>query len=168
MFELNEKVDKKNSEINHIELMKLMASGEFKLDTKIMKGSKGSGNAIITATLGGVEVFKLSCGNVKEWNNIDDLNLTIFTIMEKINAGISNYIEQYIEQIAEKRAEKRAKLQALTDACRLELANCKTPTDVRKCLRNHGFHSKHVENTPNKVDALLAAAEDEMRAFVEA
>lgn len=154
--------------INPIDQIKRLVEGgeNMEIETKIMKGSKGSGNAYLIGNIKGVEVFRLECGNVKDWTSVEDLNLYVFALMEQITAGFVSYVEENKARAEKIKAEERSKRASHVDAIKVELGNVKTPAEFRKVLRNHGLHPDSMDRVANKVEALAHAVEDVFAEYI--
>lgn len=159
MFESNDNKPKSADKINPIAQIKHLVDGgeNARVTTKVMRGSKGSGNAYLLAEIKGVEVFRLECGNIKDWESIDECNMFVFALMEQISAGLVSYVEENKERAENMKQAEREKRVQIVEGVRLELTNAKSAADVRKILKNSGFHDG-LEKIPNNVDTLLDAA----------
>lgn len=155
--------------INPVAQIKHLVSGgeHMSISTKVMRGSKGSGNAYLIGEIKGVEVFRLECGNIKaDWTSIAECNLFVYALMEQITAGFVSYIEENRERAEAEKASERAKRQDHVSAVKVELSNAKTPAEYRKILRNHGLHPAKFDALANKLEVLQNASEDHFAEYI--
>lgn len=146
----------------------LVSGGEhMSISTKVMRGSKGSGNAYLIGEIKGIEVFRLECGNIKaDWTSIAECNLFVYALMEQITAGFVSYIEENREKAEAEKASERAKREDHVSAVKVELANVKTPAEFRKVLRNHGLHPAKFDGLANKLEVLQNASEEHFAEYI--
>lgn len=168
MFDFNDVKPKNSEKVNPIDQIKMLVDGGewMKIHTKIMRGSKGSGNAYLLGEIKGIEVFRLECGNVKEWASPDELNIYVFALMEQISEGMAAYVAENKARAAALMAEQRAKREDHVSAVKVELANCKTPAEFRKVLRSHGLHPEKLDKIANKIESLTHAVEDVFAEYI--
>jgi len=167
MFESNVNKVEKKAAISNKDLLLAMLGGKCEVTTKVMRGSKASGDCILTVEQAGVEIFKINAGKLSEWDSVDDLNLSMFQLVSSIHDEMGAYLAQYQAKINDIECAKREKAERTVEGVRLELTNAKSPSEIRKVLKNSGFHNARLEAAPNKVDLLCELAEMEFAAFIE-